>query len=577
MSNTREWPQFQFTRIIIHLFQYKKSRGQKKSSSGGSIQSNRAVKKFRIDPYPYEDRKPTKRWEIMYEKVKNWRETNESFYIDPKDKGNQPLRKWINDQRYQYNCYVSGKKHHLSNEKLVKLKAIGFRFKSDYLFDEKVKQLKQYYIKHGHCNIPHKHPSLGFWLAKQRKLIVQSFKSDNENDDDDKKITPEEINQLKEAGLDVDYIRREFFAEASNISHDSEGNIIKRKIKLETKQDIKRWDQMLERLSLYHKKHGHTQVPKTDDDQVLHKWVVFQRNEYKKLKLGTPNRLSAVRLQKLTDLGFNFSPRNPYVKWEKRVEQLKAWKQQHGHLRIPVTDPELGEFVARQRVDYQKYLEGKETLGMNAERAQDLESLDFVFQVGKRRPMVTRAPAKKWEERFDELKEYKKIHGHTLVPQASTGLGDWVHKQRQSYKKLKLGHPSPLTTTKALHLADIGFVFDASGYRRGRKSLNSAPKDENVQLTYQDQHHNSDDDEQDLKEEGESEEGESEYEQQKNHLTQHQQFQQRFNHQQFNQELIHDQQQQDEHLQYPFQHQHLMMQQQNPNMIDHIQMSSFNI
>ena len=62
---------------------------------------------------------------------------------------------------------------------------------------------------------------------------------------------------------------------------------------------------------------------------------------------------------------------------------------------------------------------------------------------------------------------FKEEYGHTVVPQNSGRLGEWVHAQRVEYKKLKAGKSSKLSTDKALKLADIGFVFDASRRRRG--------------------------------------------------------------------------------------------------------------
>ena len=39
------------------------------------------------------------------------------------------------------------------------------------------------------------------------------------------------------------------------------------------------------------------------------------------------------------------------------------------------------------------------------------------------------------------------------------------------YKLLKAGKANALSTERALKLADVGFVFDASGFRRGRRTL----------------------------------------------------------------------------------------------------------
>ena len=43
-----------------------------------------------------------------------------------------------------------------------------------------------------------------------------------------------------------------------------------------------------------------------------------------------------------------------------------------------------------------------------------------------------------WFENYGKLKEYFKKNGHTIVPQKSGGLGLWVTRQRQFFKKNKL-------------------------------------------------------------------------------------------------------------------------------------------
>jgi len=240
----------------------------------------------------------------------------------------------------------------------------------------------------------------------------------------------------------------------------------------ESEEKARQWEEMFNNLKKYKEKVGHTQVPKGDSDEALCKWVYSQRLEYKKLKLGDATRLTAVRLQKLNDVGFVFSPRPRYLKWEERIDQLHEFKNKNGHLRVPVTHPDIGDFIAKQRVEYAKFKEGKPTVGMNDERIEQLKDLGFVFQVGKRRTNEIRPPNKTWDERFNDLLQFKESEGHTRVPQSNSGLGEWVHKQRKNYKKLKNGIQSSLTTERALRLADIGFVFNASAYRRKRKNTN---------------------------------------------------------------------------------------------------------
>lgn len=63
-----------------------------------------------------------------------------------------------------------------------------------------------------------------------------------------------------------------------------------------------------------------------------------------------------------------------------------------------------------------------------------------------------------WDERYDELVSYKKIHGDTLVCQASQ-LGNWVDNQRKEYQLLQRGKHSNLTNKRIGKLDQIGFVW----------------------------------------------------------------------------------------------------------------------
>ena len=68
-----------------------------------------------------------------------------------------------------------------------------------------------------------------------------------------------------------------------------------------------------------------------------------------------------------------------------------------------------------------------------------------------------------WEERFEELKEYRKKHGHSCnVPrnyQANKQLGIRVNNQRSLYKKFQNGEKSSMTKERILKLESIEFSW----------------------------------------------------------------------------------------------------------------------
>ena len=71
-----------------------------------------------------------------------------------------------------------------------------------------------------------------------------------------------------------------------------------------------------------------------------------------------------------------------------------------------------------------------------------------------------------WSEKFEELCEYRKTHGHCLVPHTyhqNLPLARWVKRQRYQFKLMKEGKSSTMTEERVTALEDIGFVWDSQG------------------------------------------------------------------------------------------------------------------
>jgi hypothetical protein len=64
---------------------------------------------------------------------------------------------------------------------------------------------------------------------------------------------------------------------------------------------------------------------------------------------------------------------------------------------------------------------------LSQERIAQLDSIGFAWSHDKQ--------YKSWEERFNDLQEYKRVNGNTRVPRSSGSLGEWVHMQRKMYHK----------------------------------------------------------------------------------------------------------------------------------------------
>jgi uncharacterized protein YutD len=152
----------------------------------------------------------------------------------------------------------------------------------------------------------------------------------------------------------------------------------------------------------------------------------------------------------LESLGFEWDSRS--TAWEDRLSELTDYRKINEHCNVPrkySENTKLANWVNAQRKDYRLDLEGK-TSRMTLSRIQKLESLGFEWDI--------RGTA--WEERFSELNDYRKTHGHCNIPynySKNIQLGKWVSKQRHQYRLHREGKTSRVTFFRFQALKSLGF------------------------------------------------------------------------------------------------------------------------
>ena len=149
--------------------------------------------------------------------------------------------------------------------------------------------------------------------------------------------------------------------------------------------------------------------------------------------------------------------------WNDQLQDLLRFKAKHGHCSVPNYCSEnysLGHWVKRQRYQYNLMKAGKPS-SMTAERVTILEGIGFVWN----------AHDALWEEKLNDLRIYREIHGHSKVPHTypeNPELAVWAKRQRREFKVLcrDLARGSEqrskrcMTVKRVLKLAEIDFVFD---------------------------------------------------------------------------------------------------------------------
>ena len=141
--------------------------------------------------------------------------------------------------------------------------------------------------------------------------------------------------------------------------------------------------------------------------------------------------------------------------WQDKLEQLKMFRENHGHCLVPHNwskNVALAQWVKRQRYQFKLKQEGRHST-LTAERQKILDELGFIWD--SHRAI--------WEERLNEIREFKERYGHCNVPShfpENNTLSVWVKSQRRQYKLFFRGQPSTMTRERIQKLSDVGFVWD---------------------------------------------------------------------------------------------------------------------
>ena len=161
--------------------------------------------------------------------------------------------------------------------------------------------------------------------------------------------------------------------------------------------------------------------------------------------------MSEEKRKRLNSIGFTWKIREAHiiVDWEVRFQELVDYKRVYGNCNVPSRYKEnrqLGKWVDKQRISYKKDK-------MSVEIRNKLVSIGFVWR-------LTEHAIVDWEVRFQQLVEYKRVHGKCNVPReynANPQLGNWVSTQRTKKETM--------SEKRRKRLDSIGFVWRL---KRGR-------------------------------------------------------------------------------------------------------------
>ena len=165
--------------------------------------------------------------------------------------------------------------------------------------------------------------------------------------------------------------------------------------------------------------------------------------------------------RKNNDFMQNIESENPRFRpyqsevWGERLQELCDFRAKFGHCLVPHNwsgNTALAQWVKRQRYQHKLKQEGRHST-LSDERLALLEEMGFVWDSHKAA----------WEERLNELRDFRKTHGHCNVPSTYDKippLAVWVKCQRRQYKLFIKGEKSTMTQERIAQLDSLGFSWN---------------------------------------------------------------------------------------------------------------------
>ena len=322
-------------------------------------------------------------------------------------------------------------------------------------WEESYELLLSYKEEHGHTNVPQSDKPLGTWVNSQRNEHTKYLRLIEHDSKNEKSKLPKTsmTSRRKELLDDVGFV------------WDAVGNT---------------WMTRYKELCEFRREHGHCVVPRSSGR--LGAWVEKMRIEYKKynmllteegskhIKLKTI--LTQDRVHRLDEIDFVWNVREK--QFEQNLGELRIFAAMNGHIDPRFMNGKLALWVRRMEREYRHYLqatsEEEKSTVMSAQRVMALESVGFsdrMFDEPRSRSMIK--PRATWEERYEELKEYKQVNGDCVVPKNYGPLGSWVRSQRHLRKEQGTGASfeggGQLSQDRVNRLNNLGFVWDVHQYQ----------------------------------------------------------------------------------------------------------------
>jgi hypothetical protein len=382
--------------------------------------------------------RPTEQYrQEMYSALLDYRKRYGNCRVPWQWRKNPRLAYWVGRMR------AAKRRNKLTEAQIQQLDKIGFAWDFELpqewkrIWEQRVKELKAFKRRHGHCNVPCNYPlnpALGHWVSSLRYKKKHG------------KLTEERVRLLD--GLGFSWVR--------NVRS------LKKRGKLDEEttrrldwlgfcwvmqqRSVRRydWDKMVAALTAFKKRHGHCNVPAGGrENSALGVWLTGVR------RTKRCGQLDPQRIRQLEKLGVVWEPKKQL--WEEMYAALAQYRKEYGECNVPHKWPKnraLARWVRTMRLL-------KRRNQLTEARIRQLDKLGFVWD---------RSKQQRWETMCAALADYRRLYGHCRVSTVSKThrtLGNWVRNQRGKRKRGKL------SAEQIRRLDQLGFAWELQQVGKG--------------------------------------------------------------------------------------------------------------
>eukprot|EP00526_Cylindrotheca_closterium_P012350 CAMPEP_0113642290 /NCGR_PEP_ID=MMETSP0017_2-20120614/22215_1 /TAXON_ID=2856 /ORGANISM="Cylindrotheca closterium" /LENGTH=473 /DNA_ID=CAMNT_0000553703 /DNA_START=154 /DNA_END=1571 /DNA_ORIENTATION=- /assembly_acc=CAM_ASM_000147 len=283
--------------------------------------------------------------------------------------------------------------------------------KHEQYFQERFQELCAYKEANGDCRVPQRYEEnkkLGRWVTVMRRYYKEQGKKQNP-------VWKKRFGQLEAVGFEW---------------------------------EVHSWPMHLNELREYKEANGHCRVPlQSTKNKKLGYFVALMRSHYKNNKMQQ-DPVWRKRFAQLEALGFEWEVNS----WQMHLNELREYKEANGHCRVPLQSAKnktLGNWVNQMRCNYKNDFMKQDPVCRK--RFAQLEAVGFEWEVSPN----------KWQERLNELREYKEANGDCRVPakyEKNKKLANWVSNMRCHYRDLEKKE-NPVWKNRFAQLEALGFEW----------------------------------------------------------------------------------------------------------------------